>query len=145
MKSRTLMEVFQSPPRKPFQQSPESTSCFRAAVPLMVLLPVVVCRAALRVDIASLRLSRLSSRLRLQVLIHVKAGYHPLLINLITMKHCEPRSRLPLSDRLSAGHSADPPEPILEPHEMTCRPKYKAIGAAEGDQCHRYDLKPKKV
>jgi hypothetical protein len=79
------------------------------------------------------------------VLIHVKAGYHPLLINLITMKHCEPRSRLPLSDRLSAGHSAEPTEPILEPHEMTCRPKYKAIGAAEGDQCHRYDLKPKKV
>src|SRR5258706_8869616 len=59
MKSLTLMEVVQSPGRKPFQQSPESTSCFRAALPFMVRLREVVSRivaAHSAIDPESLRL-----------------------------------------------------------------------------------------
>src|SRR5436305_14983263 len=42
MKSRTLMDVVQSPVRNPLQLSPESTSCFSAALPFMVRLRAVI-------------------------------------------------------------------------------------------------------
>src|SRR2546423_10149337 len=50
MKSRTLMEVVQSPGRKAFQQSPAS-ACFRgAAVAFMLALPVVLVNLTPAID-----------------------------------------------------------------------------------------------
>src|SRR5690349_15287884 len=50
MKSRTLMEVVQSPGRKPLQQSPASACFRRAALPFMVDLPVVLVTLTLAFD-----------------------------------------------------------------------------------------------
>src|SRR3954465_2489950 len=48
MKSRTLMEVDQSPVLKPRQQSPASASCLSAALVAMVRLRTGGCRKLLR-------------------------------------------------------------------------------------------------